>query len=1079
MALMMAIGQLQREMGPDSRISAPHRSSDDSTDGQPRWTGVYDAWKLPANGGDDRENPASREVKLRAWLASGANVERGGPAGTADLIPLLSDGTLGKDAVPEDEVRVPAHQVESAGGSGRVAWWTSDESTKAKINAGPDDTGAGSFGRSDALFQSQAPRFPGHQAFEELEDFEWEPGQRALALSRGQVELAADLAPGALGRAAHDLTVHSAGLLTDVRAGRLKRDLTNLLSRPVDDVEDMPLYLADGRINRFVITPAGAVSNSSLIDRVGNSASNSANEAGINLEELFLFHNVHRELEWAGATPRLVMRDTREKAVYDRYYLYKRPVIDAVQFILSLKAESTGGGNYRMVAMLDGMVAISNPNDVPIVWPAGLIFPVQLQNVPYTLKWNIRKADGTRNTSTASSADFGLFVGRVSGGTTQRSAGFTLEPGEAAVFGSTTGSGPQLDLMRGFVPSGGVRVNSNAGSGWDLRATNLKANDQIDFALTKDDLGFQSTYTYYNAWLGDRRAGGNAKGWQIDACSLGSQGDINSAKMNSLLISPIRPPQVRPVSDFITRPQPFMMISFLRNVERDSGTTPPDAFASRSFQLVEPAVGWAGYSPNTVESSLHANQRMITAEPLNYQFRTLAAGNGGRHVYQGGGRQPNLGGSFYVIRRRLPLAPPLSLGAFENAIASGFRERFRNAPAIAPDPYPSDADALSGDQAAWPKGSRSIGNSWTNPFVGADVVFRPPSGSAPEARAASDHSWMANTALWDTWFLSGVVDASSSGRNPFLEDRRSARAQFLDLAEGTGHLRNTRYLFHPHKSPEEAVDELFTGQNLKPSAINSLAKYLLVDGAFNVNSTSVEAWTALLSSVREQKLLKQGGTTETFDHPYGTLGYITDSSDNDWSGLRDLSSGDIEKLAEAIVEEVGARGPFLSLADFVNRRPNADDSAHMALGALQAAIDRCGLNERYAQTARVLVPRDLTPLAGNESVSAEPVAARAIGTPGYLSQGGLLSALGSQLTVRGDTFTIRSYGDSRDESGEVVAKAWCEAVVQRTPEYVDPVDAPEAQDGWPSASDKLTATNARFGRRMVVQSFRWLRSDEI
>lgn len=81
--------------------------------------------------------------------------------------------------------------------------------------------------------------------------------------------------------------------------------------------------------------------------------------------------------------------------------------------------------------------------------------------------------------------------------------------------------------------------------------------------------------------------------------------------------------------------------------------------------------------------------------------------------------------------------------------------------------------------------------------------------------------------------------------------------------------------------------------------------------------------------------------------------------------------------------------------------------------------------------------------------------------------------------MRSDTFLIRTYGDARDASGKILARAWCEAVVQRMPEYVDPTDRPEAAEGWPGAADKLTATNALFGRRIEIRSFRWLGAEEI
>ena len=110
--------------------------------------------------------------------------------------------------------------------------------------------------------------------------------------------------------------------------------------------------------------------------------------------------------------------------------------------------------------------------------------------------------------------------------------------------------------------------------------------------------------------------------------------------------------------------------------------------------------------------------------------------------------------------------------------------------------------------------------------------------------------------------------------------------------------------------------------------------------------------------------------------------------------------------------------------------------------------------------------------AGKDTLASEPAPARGVGAAGFLSQGALLTAFGSQITVRGDTFLIRTYGDSRDAAGNLQAKAWCEAVVQRTPEFVDPTNPPEA-------SASLSEVNTAFGRKFNIVSFRWLSSNEI
>lgn len=59
----------------------------------------------------------------------------------------------------------------------------------------------------------------------------------------------------------------------------------------------------------------------------------------------------------------------------------------------------------------------------------------------------------------------------------------------------------------------------------------------------------------------------------------------------------------------------------------------------------------------------------------------------------------------------------------------------------------------------------------------------------------------------------------------------------------------------------------------------------------------------------------------------------------------------------------------------------------------------------------------------------------------------VLQVIGPVISARSDTFRIRSYGEAIDPAGKTVASAWCEAIVQRTPEYVDAADAPETRPG--------------------------------
>jgi len=164
------------------------------------------------------------------------------------------------------------------------------------------------------------------------------------------------------------------------------------------------------------------------------------------------------------------------------------------------------------------------------------------------------------------------------------------------------------------------------------------------------------------------------------------------------------------------------------------------------------------------------------------------------------------------------------------------------------------------------------------------------------------------------------------------------------------------------------------------------------------------------------------------------------------------------------------------MGDFVNRRPANDSIDHALCGALQSAIDVSGINTDVANQARaggIILP---SKIAYNPYYKFPKAAEGASyqGAPGYLSQADLLAVLGNAATVRSDTFTIRSYGESRDAEGQLQASAWCEAVFQRVPDWVDPADKAETHP------DQLTSeVNINLGRKFRLISFRWLAPNEV
>jgi hypothetical protein len=316
-----------------------------------------------------------------------------------------------------------------------------------------------------------------------------------------------------------------------------------------------------------------------------------------------------------------------------------------------------------------------------------------------------------------------------------------------------------------------------------------------------------------------------------------------------------------------------------------------------------------------------------------------------------------------------------------------------------------------------------------------------------------DLSFEANHNLWDRYFLS---TGTPSEKERFAEDPVA------------NPLPNAR-MKPARTSPKADVLKDF----------HQAASALIVDGAFNVNSTRVEAWKALLGSTR----LSGYGSGENvpfprvLDAPKNAWknGDSTDSDDV-WAGYRELTPDEIHQLAVAITNEVKLRGPFISLADFVNRRLAEDETGRM--GALQSAIEKAGLNSSLAAEHpldnRSPLPDYRHPDNISDATRMEQTLkpdCKTWGAPSYLTQADVLQVLGPVLTARSDSFVIRSYGDAVDAAGKITARAWCEAVVQRTPEPLDPDDT--------GINPRLNGKDGDFGRRFVITSFRWLSPEDI
>ncbi len=403
----------------------------------------------------------------------------------------------------------------------------------------------------------------------------------------------------------------------------------------------------------------------------------------------------------------------------------------------------------------------------------------------------------------------------------------------------------------------------------------------------------------------------------------------------------------------------------------------------------------------------------------------------------------------------------------------------------------------------------AIGHSLASPYIRRDRVYEffqnyTPSWNTSDygkARIFYDLSYLCNQVLWDRYFFSSYArayDAEADSYNGTPGDSFD-RAFFSD-GSAIQSLPNPRMeLYRPTESVSEIKDKLFdTAGSPLDLAYERSAENLMVKGSFNLHSTSVQAWKAVLSSARAIAIYRSGETTATSSAPDRTplariqepimAAFDCESDDHleaaGWGGFAVLSDAQLEALALAIVSEiklrVAAQGAlYTSMADFVNRSLTNDRFG--LAGLLQAAIDKSGINTAFSHASIQVDAHDLRPSLGGfpfpENILDSDEAPRSAATSatGHIMQGDLLQAIGSFATLRSDSFRIRSYGEVLDPmTQEPTGRAWCEAIVQRIPDPVQPSN-PDPQNAgyWQPLDEDF------LGRKFKMIHFRWLDEDEV
>lgn len=1210
LAMMIAIGQLQRHAGPDTRATAPAGQLEieakaggqpkDQTVSQPHWVGIWpttvqgtrggsflvgrhggDSDRLnylvdlrtstTPNSGDKSFDPNRVEFARKgqlAWLVSSPGDEKPDPLifapGSADsrvLLGLKWQG--GGDAgLQEKIVRAPSVTLRDAKGeSGSYAYWVSDESQKANLAVDSPHPGAS----PELLAVSQtAPldladaSFKGHGVLTRGENSELRKvatfGSASLLSIGGGGKTSQKLA-----QFVHDFTADSVGLLTNPQTGGFQQDLSAFLASNDRVDETTNVASAQGFRQDASIGTPGLSIGSQIVQGPRHSATAprfGALKAWADFGQQVTGSGGNATVQatlppWSGSHP------------------YRGPDLTrvAAQPVHPVMAEFTVGFDFSPFtspqagrpADRDGLrlhmyprVVLWNPYNVALTVPSY----VAIVRFDPRVTLNIRGAsvNAPYYQTNKLHYDYPYLLSFVTGDEklTQNCLGFVTEPtvippGQSLVFT------PKADVNRPKIAGTAIQYDPNKLESNVLTCSTPPGQENFyaDAAITTKFTGIPqnaNNNTYgFSSYVSDV-----AMYYELKGIPAGSGNNITPSVANSNFPSLYYViPNAKGTS--------YEIYEGLKNAMNTEGQVFREYDGStRHAQSTWRQGVRLRYFDESFEWGVRTSDPQVQSGAIPYNSAWSQYNLRGGHIHTswlgpnvnysdssvGKAWEWNPGGNYLNLRghrsnddqamQAMPnnsnqfTLPPFGTASDLNQVGSFvFYDLPRSDTKFASIAQFQHAQLAyqnfqSGQSVAWSFQDTRSERAATvvRPGKGGKATQNPQDDIGQPGRWSSGHSGLiqkgnghtddiflydlpfeVNHRLFDGYCLS-TLPYSANGSS---WDRKQA-------------LVNSRLRVLPGVTDKEASDALGSLEK----AFNRSATILGNHGAFNVNSTSEAAWIAHLSGLRGLARESLSGGTggnvpySRFEKPW-SMNSGQPGSWNDpavWNATHGLSDDEIRELSKAIVREVKLRGPFLSLSDFVNRRlveppsgaasmVNEDPDSYSLeatgrSGTIDAAIRRAKLNSnleaigsgavggRLANGEQVVTDLDLS--KGYLPYGSQPEF-RTIGLPGYLTQGDLLTALAPTLTARGDTFVVRAYGETREPGGKVTARAWCEAVVQRSAFYLDPSDEPAKRPLVPMSGDsadpqlddnsRMSVINKTFGRRFDVVSFRWLSPEEV
>ena len=1177
LALVLALGDLQKSLGPDRAVTAPSEILA-VTPAKPNTTGVWESWWdfKPSVGSLNYSD--EKQQRFRRWLVSSADPaavrtrEFAAAEWSGRTIELVGDASLGGKAAATAKVVAGLVPVSRNGKvQGAFAWHVADESVKARVNLYRNPSLNTTLAQKRALLAGQRPdpaviKSPANALLDFLPKddtaahFSEADASTGKLTDLAQVDLLKD-AKGRIRPLRNDVTPYSLGVLSDVRGGGLKQDLSSVF-------EMNPALPVEFRNKKLYQSTHGITGVS---DPYWSTLSG--------------YYNSFRNITTPDTKPTLALTPVQGAGITNPVPtgFNPGPVIAKVETIFSLVARPMTDifwlGDMRQVfdyhvnLIFTPVVTLHNPYNVNISFHK---MEVSFENIPVAFNFMFQGGGvggfvsqcvvpgnfEAINTMSYSGSEHNgrktkKFVMNIANwndanpiATSSTLSGpIIMKPGQTLVCG------PIFPPDSSFQKDAGLG-HDTLGFDWDNRLTTaIKAKPSFTpglgyemYAVTIAHIR-QAGGTYPGGWTGHpfmmlRDQGASPKisqttttdrfymeskiqrpSWYIDDATVTPTEAAPSFAVNARLQAAASdtlsdyaklefnykdeaslktfvnnrvyryPPAGSLTGHECAAPggvtystqgayvRPFAIFSAYARTTNggvyETGKRTKSAGTSPQINLLKDGV-LAGkpflfHNPSRANVAMNLASEKPGAQPYEINFQPfLSKGDYEDYMDVEGNRVPSLTGNKTTSGIKsgsyleLPSGPLQTLADFRrsNALTTSFLPHF----------------------------VQPVGNSLLHPLMSPDKVLQ--QGVPPYTYNFLDHSVLANHALYDRFYFSTFATRGKTTPDIVFE-------QFMN---GSNSLASQA--FQPYrpagKSVADAKAELFASRKPKDGAHMIAAEYQMIQGPFNVNSTSVQAWKAMLASLNKSEIAILWGRTARLEtKPAGNVpilamslmnggaihaaavdfSKIDNPRTNDWNGHRELTEPELENLAAKIVEQVRDRGPFLSLSEFVNRQIGPLGPRTLS-GALEAAITESEINEKknavFPATFLAQTPINVTDLSNpkiyNYTTPEATTGNPAAGAPGWINQGDLLRILEPAATVRGDTFVIRVCGEALDAGGKVSARAYAEAVVQRMPEYVDPVNRPSLNVNTDATAAQA---NKNFGRRISVMSFRWLPNNEI